>query len=206
MAKSTTPSLAPVKTIQIILKCTDTSSYLHGKFRIYQGRHSNGNVPPPSHMLTHPNSVPLACEQALQLWGAKQASREQASGKAPSGPLHLLSCEALTLILVTLANGEFAHRLLFPFLFERDTEKVNIKTLCFCFIFSEKKGCGTVMKAVVSYQCGPCSHPTADARVDATCGSSLLLVLFIALGNFSTSTTQLPLEKLPFQMFIAISI
>ena len=44
------------------------------------------------------------------------------------------------------------------------------------------------MKAVVSYQRGLCSHPTAEARVDAVCGSSLLLVLFIALGNFSTGT------------------
>ena len=46
------------------------------------------------------------------------------------------------------------------------------------------------MKAVVSYQCGLVSHPTADARVDAIGWSSLLLVLFIALGtcNFSTGS------------------
>ena len=46
------------------------------------------------------------------------------------------------------------------------------------------------MTAVVSYQCGLGSHPTADARVDAIGGSSLLLVLFIALGTcyFSTGT------------------
>ena len=115
-------------------------------------------------MLTHPNSVPLARKKAPQLWGAKQAAREWASGKAPdlyvsfhvrlsrefSWLPQMDSLSRSRFLDVTqrspvtskkqqqgrLPNGEFAHRLPFPFLFKRDAENANIKTLYFCFIFS----------------------------------------------------------------------
>lgn len=136
-------------------------------------------------MLTHPNSVPLAREQALQLWGAKQAARERTSGKAPDFcvSFHVrLSHEFSRLLqMESLLTGYHSPSFL-------NVMPRRLVSRLYTFVLSQRKGCGIVMKADVSYQCGLCSHPTADARVDAIGGSSLLLVLFIALGNFSTGT------------------
>ena len=47
---------------------------------------------------------------------------------------------------------------------------------------------GAVVRALVSHQCGPGSNP----GVDAICGLSLLLVLFLAPRSFSQGTPVFP--------------
>ena len=47
---------------------------------------------------------------------------------------------------------------------------------------------GAVVRAFASYQCGPGSNP----GVNATCGLSLLLALFLALRCFSLGTSVFP--------------
>ena len=47
---------------------------------------------------------------------------------------------------------------------------------------------GAVVRALVSHQCGPGSNP----GVDAICGLSLLLVLFLAPRGFSLGTLVFP--------------
>ena len=49
------------------------------------------------------------------------------------------------------------------------------------------KGCA-VVRALASHQCGPGLNP----GVDAICGLSLLLVLFLAPGGFSPGTPVFP--------------
>ena len=53
-----------------------------------------------------------------------------------------------------------------------------------------------MLRAHASPQCGPCSDDGVDA-VDAICGLSLLLVLFLAPGGFSPGTQVFCLLKNP---------
>ena len=60
------------------------------------------------------------------------------------------------------------------------------------FVSMGSKG-GAVVRALASHQCGPVS----TLRVDAICGLSLLLVLFLAPRGFSPGTPVLPSPQKP---------